>query len=91
MGDCTIWPPALKRWFDNRFGDLCTYHDEEYIMRKWHEKCRSDVWVAAHMMLRSLRFMLDGYAGAFFSILAVPFLWTFGTAYWAWKKYKVKI
>ncbi len=38
MSRCTVWPPTFRKWFINRFGDLCIEHDRKYMLlegSKW--------------------------------------------------------
>lgn len=81
MGSCTIWPPAVKRWFDSKFGDLCDDHDAEYVKRVWRDK-----WVADLVM--AYGFMTRGAVTIAYLSLAYNFI--LGTIYWTWKKYKPK-
>lgn len=80
MSDCTFirWF-GIKRWFDERFGDLCKAHDEAYLLRIWKEKVASDFILSAGMASR--KYYLLAYATLLFMAI-------FGTLYWGWKKWK---
>lgn len=75
MGDCTFIKP-FKKWFDERFGDLCTAHDAAYVKRIWRDKVAGDFALSAGFAER-------GYITLCYSSLL--FMTVFGTLFWLWK------
>lgn len=83
MGNCS--PPfgIGKAWLDKHAGDICDYHDGEWVKRQWKAKFTGDVVAICMLWKRAGLFTLCA--------LGAP-LWfiPLGTPYWVWKKYKPK-
>ena len=71
MGACSL-PRlfGLKEWFDNRFGDLCDWHDERYVKRDcW--KIQADLAVSVMIAKRRPHYIPLG-VGAFIMLTINP-------------------
>lgn len=60
MGSCTL-PEifGLKKWFDDKFGDCCDWHDERYLKRDcW--KIQADYMLSAMIAMKGPRYFILG-------------------------------
>lgn len=71
--------PFFRQWLNERFGDLCRYHDDMWATRVWKLKVASDFEFCSLMAAR-------GYVAL--ATLAYLYFTIPGTIYWLWKKYK---
>lgn len=78
---CTVWPPALKKWFDSKFKSLCDEHDGLYAIRVWRTKWYADLRMANQFSERG--YVTLGFASLIYNAI-------FGTIYWCWKGAKEK-
>ncbi len=73
MSRCTmLYMPWFRKWFNDKFGDLCDIHDFNYESR--YPRKLADIEFAASIMLRGYPFM------AFFVYIFVRSI--------GWSKYK---
>ena len=76
MGGCSV--PIKKVWFDERFKELCDWHDAEYKKRVWQDKVIADFVVTAEFAKRGYPLIAYG---------SIPYFHILGTAFWLYKKY----